>query len=424
MSKKIQQRSGVVLQGVCPWSLKLTTMPSQVHCLIMASMMFGLLFGLVVPVHAASFDCVRAKTQVEKMICADEYLSSLDDALNREYKNRLRKQAGLLKLKSEQRKWLKEVRNACHEVTCLRTTYEARIRQVKDPDEYEFELATVKDRSAQAGADGKPAMGSSIYEDDTRRRGYLETDISIIQRDWNTDGYWYFFSKDKKNLPVLDYIDHDGSDVLLTLSRDIGIWVNKKRLATAEELAKGGVIGYYSQSSSYPPQALCGKFTVGVEASGTEGFAHPLDSRVVIRDFTGISLDPKSGVKGFERGKELKSFAIFRKQTPQKIVGGVLSEDHQNIDKPLTIPIASAIYAIASLSDCTFLAKMEDGVVRFTATGETQAVLPPDTRLVYGEEIQRLNNAFNMNSRSADWETSLQPRLWFFYRNIFKGERK
>jgi hypothetical protein len=102
----------------------------------------------------------------------------------------------------------------------------------------------------------------------------------------------------------------------------------------------------------------------------------------------------------------------------------VLSEDHQNIDKPLTIPIASAIYAIASLADCTFLAKMEDGVVRFTATGETQAVLPPDTRLVYGEEIQRLNNAFNMNSRSADRETSLQPRLWFFYRNIFKGERK
>lgn len=406
------------------WSLKLTAMPLQLLGSIINSVMLGMLFGLMMPVHAASFDCGGTKTQVEKIICEDEYLSRLDDALNREYINRLRKQTGLLKLKSEQRKWLKEVRNTCSDITCLRTSYEARIRQIKNPDEYEHELATVKDRSDKVGADGNPAMGVAPYESHVRRSDYADSEITSIQRDWNTDGYWYFFSKDKENLPVLAHIDHDGSDALLSLSRDDGLWVNKKRPATVEELAKKDIFGHYSLFVSYPPQVLCGKFTVEVETSATAKFAHPLDSRVVIRDFSGIPLDPKSGIKGFERGKELKSFAIFRKQTPPKVVEGVLSEDYQNIDKPLAIPIASSIYAVAPLPDCTFLAKMEDGVVRFTATGETQAILPPDARLIYGEEIQRLNNTFNMSSHPADRDTSLQPRLWFFYHNIFKGDRK
>lgn len=415
-----QQMCSFVLRSIALWPLRLTSIPFRK--LIIASITIDLSFGLSMPVHAASFDCVGANTPVEKMICADGHLSRLDDTLNREYRNRLRKQTGLHKLKSGQRIWLKEVRNACRDATCLRTTYEARIRQIKNSFGDEDELATVKDRFAQVGLNGKSAMGSSTYESNARGRDFIESDVSSIQKDWDTDGYWYFFSKEKKNLPVLAYIDQDGSDALLSLSRDEGIWVNKKRLATVEELARKGVSGHYSQFVSYPPQVLCGKFTVEVEASATSKFAHPLDSRVVIRDFTGIPLDPKSGVKGFKRGKELKSFAIFRKQIPPKTVANALSEDHQNKSKPLTIPIVSSIYAVSPLPDCTFLALMEDGLVRFTTTGETQAILPSNSRLIYGEEIQRLNEKFNL--RSTDRETSLQSRLWFFYRNIFKGEQK
>ena len=36
--------------------------------------------------HAASFDCAKAATPVEKMICADALLGRLDEALARNYR--------------------------------------------------------------------------------------------------------------------------------------------------------------------------------------------------------------------------------------------------------------------------------------------------------------------------------------------------
>ena len=44
-----------------------------------------LLFGLSNPVSAQSFDCRKAQTRIEKMICADAGLSELDEHLGRYY---------------------------------------------------------------------------------------------------------------------------------------------------------------------------------------------------------------------------------------------------------------------------------------------------------------------------------------------------
>ncbi len=40
-------------------------------------------------IHAASFDCSKATSEVEKLICGDEELSKLDDSLNKAYLERL-----------------------------------------------------------------------------------------------------------------------------------------------------------------------------------------------------------------------------------------------------------------------------------------------------------------------------------------------
>jgi hypothetical protein len=71
---------------------------------------------------SASFDCSKATTNVEKLICSDEELSQLDDELNKAYKELLSKVNDNDKkmIIQEQRKWLKERAFCKDDVYCLR----------------------------------------------------------------------------------------------------------------------------------------------------------------------------------------------------------------------------------------------------------------------------------------------------------------
>ncbi|WLQ16604.1 lysozyme inhibitor LprI family protein [Hahella aquimaris] len=76
---------------------------------------------------AASFDCAQAASSVETLICEDENLSSLDEQLAAAYKQARELQFGK-EIKFSQTLWLKETRNACADVECLRNAYERRIQ--------------------------------------------------------------------------------------------------------------------------------------------------------------------------------------------------------------------------------------------------------------------------------------------------------
>ena len=78
-------------------------------------------------VSAASFDCKKASTQVEKIICGNSTLSSQDDLLAEDYKVKLQKSSpeAAKSLKADQRAWLGN-RNACRDLDCLRASYENR----------------------------------------------------------------------------------------------------------------------------------------------------------------------------------------------------------------------------------------------------------------------------------------------------------
>lgn len=78
-------------------------------------------------VHAASFDCAKASTAIEKAICADGQLSDLDSQLMQVYRKSLADSSSSDSLKAEQRLWLKEVRNSCQDVACLTQAYKGRI---------------------------------------------------------------------------------------------------------------------------------------------------------------------------------------------------------------------------------------------------------------------------------------------------------
>jgi len=85
---------------------------------------------------AASFDCAKAGTWVEKSICADQELSGLDSEMGETYVS-LRKNAKNIdkklydSMRSEQVQWMAR-RNLCSELDCLANFYRARILELED----------------------------------------------------------------------------------------------------------------------------------------------------------------------------------------------------------------------------------------------------------------------------------------------------
>lgn len=85
------------------------------------------------PVNAASFDCAKASTTTEKIICSDAALSALDSSMAAAYRDALAQApAGArTRLTGEQRAWLAETRDRCGDVACLAQAYAARQGQLQ-----------------------------------------------------------------------------------------------------------------------------------------------------------------------------------------------------------------------------------------------------------------------------------------------------
>jgi uncharacterized protein len=77
--------------------------------------------------HAASFDCAKASTLVEKTICSETQLSDLDDLLMQSYKKAMANATDANALKTQQRAWLANVRNRCQDSVCLMRVYNERL---------------------------------------------------------------------------------------------------------------------------------------------------------------------------------------------------------------------------------------------------------------------------------------------------------
>lgn len=85
--------------------------------------------ALTYSAHGASFDCGKAQTWVEKLICESKELSKLDDDLAVAYTFALRFNNKTASVRQEQKQWLKE-RNSCTDADCLKDAYAARIQKL------------------------------------------------------------------------------------------------------------------------------------------------------------------------------------------------------------------------------------------------------------------------------------------------------
>ena len=75
--------------------------------------------------YAASFDCNKASSDVEKMICSDHKLSRLDDYLSQNYKIAMSPdmpEGSKSKIRESQIDWLNK-RNACTDAQCIERMY-------------------------------------------------------------------------------------------------------------------------------------------------------------------------------------------------------------------------------------------------------------------------------------------------------------
>lgn len=87
---------------------------------------------------AQAFDCQRAVSNAERLICGDDWpqghgqLRRLDDILNQQYRSLLAKTDNPEQLKSDQLNWLRQVRDKCASVSCLKQAYQSRIRQLAE----------------------------------------------------------------------------------------------------------------------------------------------------------------------------------------------------------------------------------------------------------------------------------------------------
>jgi uncharacterized protein YecT (DUF1311 family) len=81
---------------------------------------------------SASFDCKKAKTDIEKLICSNEELSKLDEELNEAYKELLSKINKNDKeiIKQQQRDWIKN-RNVCTNISCIKYQYEQQLSRLQ-----------------------------------------------------------------------------------------------------------------------------------------------------------------------------------------------------------------------------------------------------------------------------------------------------
>jgi uncharacterized protein YecT (DUF1311 family) len=92
----------------------------------------GFIILLGTSAHAASFDCEKAATSAEKIVCGNRALSDLDSKLEDAYKaaNIAASPAKQSVLLREQQDWIKYVRYGCGDAACMIIAYDARIDEL------------------------------------------------------------------------------------------------------------------------------------------------------------------------------------------------------------------------------------------------------------------------------------------------------
>lgn len=90
---------------------------------------------LGITAQASSFDCAKAGSKVEHIICDNAEISKLDEELNAAYKTALQDEKQVDTVKQAQKQWMKE-RNGCADADCVKRKYAERLTLLKEKETY------------------------------------------------------------------------------------------------------------------------------------------------------------------------------------------------------------------------------------------------------------------------------------------------
>lgn len=80
---------------------------------------------------APSFDCTKASTGAERLICSNQQLASLDVQLTQSYRRAMSSAPNKQLLKAAQIDWEKNQRDACSTAECMISAYKTRIQSLE-----------------------------------------------------------------------------------------------------------------------------------------------------------------------------------------------------------------------------------------------------------------------------------------------------
>jgi hypothetical protein len=90
-----------------------------------------LLFFSAAAAHASGINCAKAKTDVEKTICADPKLKEADGAVADAFADALAATSDQNAVRASQRQWLAQ-RNACPDAGCLNARHQERLKELTE----------------------------------------------------------------------------------------------------------------------------------------------------------------------------------------------------------------------------------------------------------------------------------------------------
>ena len=173
---------------------------------------------------AASFDCAKATTKIEKIICTDAEASTLDEKLAAAYKAALNNEARADTTRLAQKQWLRE-RNGCKDVACVKQAYETRLASLTDEQ--------------PSGRAGKALAPFEYTQDETLTgQRYIGQKKRPVCRD------------------LLDYLNHPRSNALFKPDGTLVRESDKFKSVVWEEMDKGsyrnGFVAYMDATTTAP----------------------------------------------------------------------------------------------------------------------------------------------------------------------------
>lgn len=374
---------------------------------IVAGIIYSLLF-LLTTAQAASFDCRKAKTEVEKLICSNEELSKLDESLNEAYLRTLHRTDIRQETIKSQRQWLEYERNACQDVVCIKNAYETRIRELgltsssgivifRDPHR---KTSSPKDQPSISKQE-QIRLGSSVRED-VRDLQYLvplsssqpPRELAIHSEVILISGYEPA-NKKTAGRTVQVEVDRPGSRVLLVLTSykmihwqvsaspstiisGIVAWGSETPIVTASTLTQGFLVrlsyAYQTENVNFKQLLATLNSLFGIEKLDVFRGSYSIPSIVKIS-----SLDPfrpELTVNGPPPQKPDKNFTFDLDTTGFKkavwsLTGPVQGEDESYIDQ--------GRIAISSSGKVIYRLRGEDLEISYQLEGNREvATLPPN----------------------------------------------